>query len=85
MEGKQGDETLSGPVLQSDYQTGPADRIAEPAGLSGDTRPNDADLTADSELIALGAEYIRILSVCYLCWGVTEVYIAVLRSTGRAN
>lgn len=40
--------------------------------------------TADSELIALGADYIRILSVCYLCWGVTEVYIAILRSTGRA-
>ena len=41
--------------------------------------------TVDSELIALGAEYIRILSVCYLCWGVTEVYIAILRSTGRSN
>lgn len=39
--------------------------------------------TSDPELIALGARYIRILSGCYLCWGVTEVYIAVLRSTGR--
>jgi len=39
--------------------------------------------TSDPELIALGADYIRILSVCYLCWGVTEVYISILRSTGR--
>ncbi len=39
--------------------------------------------TNDPELIALGAGYIRILSVCYLCWGVTEVYISVLRSVGR--
>lgn len=39
--------------------------------------------TSDSDLILLGSEYIRILSVCYLCWGVTEVYIAILRSTGR--
>lgn len=39
--------------------------------------------TNDQELIALGAGYIRILSVCYLCWGVTEVYISVLRSVGR--
>lgn len=39
--------------------------------------------TNDPELAALGAEYIRILSACYLCWGVTEVYIAILRSTGR--
>ncbi len=39
--------------------------------------------TNDQELITLGAGYIRILSVCYLCWGVTEVYIAILRSVGR--
>lgn len=41
--------------------------------------------TDDQELIALGAGYIRILSVCYLCWGVTEVYISVLRSVGRVT
>lgn len=41
--------------------------------------------TDDRELIALGAGYIRILSVCYLCWGVTEVYISVLRSVGRVT
>lgn len=39
--------------------------------------------TNDPELIELGASYIRILSVCYLCWGVTEVYISILRSVGR--
>ena len=39
--------------------------------------------TNDPELIELGAGYIRILSVCYLCWGVTEVYISILRSVGR--
>lgn len=39
--------------------------------------------TNDPELIELGAGYIRILSICYLCWGVTEVYISVLRSVGR--
>lgn len=39
--------------------------------------------TNDPELVTLGAGYIRILSACYLCWGVTEVYIAILRSTGR--
>ncbi len=41
--------------------------------------------TNDQELIALGAGYIRILSVCYLCWGVTEVYIAILRSVGKVT
>lgn len=39
--------------------------------------------TQEEELIALGADYLRILSVCYLCWSVTEVFIAVLRSIGR--
>ena len=39
--------------------------------------------TADPELVRLGAEYLRILSVSYLCWGVIEVYLSVLRSVGR--
>ncbi len=39
--------------------------------------------TEDPELIAVGASYIRCMSVCYLCWGITEVYLAVLRSIGR--
>lgn len=39
--------------------------------------------TTDNELIALGSSYLRILSVGYLCWGLIEVYLAVLRSMGR--
>lgn len=39
--------------------------------------------TNDAELIALGASYLRILSVAYLCWGVIEIYLAVLRSIGQ--
>ena len=39
--------------------------------------------TSDAELIRLGCEYLRIMSVTYLCWGVIEVYLSVLRSVGR--
>ncbi len=39
--------------------------------------------TEDAKLIALGASYLRAMSVAYLCWGITEVYLAVLRSIGR--
>ncbi len=39
--------------------------------------------TNDVELIAIGASYLRYMSVSYLCWGITEVYLAVLRSIGR--
>ena len=39
--------------------------------------------TNDRELISLGASYLRVVSISYLCWGVIEVYLAVLRSTGR--
>jgi putative MATE family efflux protein len=39
--------------------------------------------TNDGELIAIGTSYLRCMSVCYLCWGITEVYLAVLRSVGR--
>ena len=39
--------------------------------------------TPDPELIELGAEYLRIMSIAYLCWGVSEVYLATLRSVGR--
>ncbi|MBD5522572.1 MAG: MATE family efflux transporter [Lachnospiraceae bacterium] len=39
--------------------------------------------TNDAELIELGASYLRCMSVSYLCWGVTEVYLAVLRSIER--
>ena len=39
--------------------------------------------TPDPELIAIGADYLRLVGVAYLCWGVTETYLAVLRSVGR--
>lgn len=39
--------------------------------------------TDDTELISIGASYLRCMSVCYVCWGITEVYLAVLRSIGR--
>ena len=39
--------------------------------------------TNDRELITIGASYLRFMSVSYLCWGITEVYLAILRSTGK--
>ena len=39
--------------------------------------------TPDAELIAIGAQYLRNIAVAYLCWGVIEIYLAVLRSVGR--
>lgn len=39
--------------------------------------------TDDAELIEIGASYLRCMSVSYLCWGITEVYLAVLRSIER--
>ena len=39
--------------------------------------------TSDPELIRLGYPYLLILSVSYLCWGIIEIYLAILRSIGR--
>lgn len=41
--------------------------------------------TEDKELITIGASYLRILSIAYFCWGISEVYLAVLRSIGRVT
>ncbi len=41
--------------------------------------------TDDAELIAVGASYLRYMSAAYLCWGITEVYLAVLRSINRVT
>ena len=41
--------------------------------------------TDDSELITLGTSYLRCLSIAYLCWGITEIYLAILRSIGRVT
>ncbi|NLG03964.1 MAG: MATE family efflux transporter [Clostridia bacterium] len=39
--------------------------------------------TNDAQLIEIGVGYLRIVSVSYLCWGVMEIYMAVLKSIGR--
>ena len=41
--------------------------------------------TPDPRLIPIGAEYLRNVSAAYLCWGLTEVYLATLRSVGRVG
>ncbi len=41
--------------------------------------------TNDPELISLGSVYLRYMSITYLCWGVIEVYLSVLRSIGRVT
>lgn len=41
--------------------------------------------TNDPELVSIGAGYLRIMSVTYLCWGIIEVYLAILRSIGRVT
>ena len=39
--------------------------------------------TPDSELIAIGTQYLRNISIAYLCWGIIEIYLATLRSVGK--
>lgn len=39
--------------------------------------------TDDAALITLGAGYLRIISISYLCWGIIEIYLSILRSIGR--
>lgn len=39
--------------------------------------------TNDAELITVGASYLRFMSVSYLCCGIAEVYLAILRSIGQ--
>jgi len=41
--------------------------------------------TSDQELIAIGSSYLRIISISYLCWGFSEVYLSVLRSVERVK
>ena len=41
--------------------------------------------TKDQELITLGATYLRYMGVTYLCWGILEIYLAVLRSIGQVK
>lgn len=41
--------------------------------------------TPDPELIEIGARYLRIISISYLCWGIIEIYLSTLRSIGRVT
>ena len=41
--------------------------------------------TNDPELIRIGASYLKIISVSYLCWGFSEIYLSVLRSIERVR
>ena len=41
--------------------------------------------TPDPQLIEIGADYLRHVSVAYLCWGLIEIYLATLRSVGRVG
>lgn len=41
--------------------------------------------TNDPELIALGAGYLRVMSLTYLCWSAAEIYLAILRSIGQVT
>ena len=61
--------------------------ISALVALSAFTMPQRMLLlfTSDQELIAIGSSYIRIMGITYLCWGVTEIYLAILRSIGRVT
>lgn len=41
--------------------------------------------TNDPELITLGAQYLRAVSVSFLLWSISEIYLSVLRSVGRVT
>ena len=41
--------------------------------------------TKDPELIQLGAVYLKYMSITYICWGILEIYLAVLRSIGKVK
>ena len=41
--------------------------------------------TNDPELIRQGVEYLRLVSVSYICWGICEVYLSALRSVERVS
>lgn len=41
--------------------------------------------TTDAELVRIGAGYLRVMSLTYLCWSIIEIYLAILRSAGRVT
>lgn len=40
--------------------------------------------TNETELIALGVSYLRIVSGSYLCMGISQVYLCIMKNSGRA-
>lgn len=41
--------------------------------------------TGDAQLIELGASYLKLITVSYLCWSISEIYLSVLRSIERVT
>ncbi|MCR5267261.1 MAG: MATE family efflux transporter [Lachnospiraceae bacterium] len=41
--------------------------------------------TTDQELIGIGIGYLRVVAGSYLCWSITEIYMATLRSVERVT
>ena len=41
--------------------------------------------TRDPELIRIGSSYLRIMGITYICWGISEIYLSILRSIGRVT
>ena len=41
--------------------------------------------TPEAELIRIGSQYLRYVAAAYICWGVTEIFLATLRSVGRVG
>ena len=41
--------------------------------------------TGDAELIALGVPYLRIVSFCYLSMSVSQLYLAIMKNSGRVT
>ena len=41
--------------------------------------------TSDPELIRIGASYLRIMGITYLCWSITEVYLSKLFKEGTGQ
>lgn len=55
------------------------------AAAAGISEPMMVLFTKDQELISIGSSYLRIISISYLCWGISEIYLSVLRSVERVK
>lgn len=41
--------------------------------------------TNDQGLVGMGASYLRVVSVSYLCMGVSQVYLCIMKNSGRTH